>query len=92
MTILSILVNIIFMSSKIKFTSEVLESLFAELALGKGIKKALEARSLSWEGFRKLLHKKPKIRQEYEQAKKTELIIYLVKQHHNLKVLLLILK
>ena len=35
----------------------------------KRIKKALEARSLSWEGFRKLLHKKPKIRQEYEQAK-----------------------
>lgn len=57
------------MSNKVKFTSEVLESLFAELALGKGIKKALEARSLSWEGFRKLLHKKPKIRQEYEQAK-----------------------
>lgn len=57
------------MSNKVKFTSEVLESLFAELALGKGIKKALEARSLSWEGFRKLLHKKPKVRQEYEQAK-----------------------
>jgi len=57
------------MSNKVKFTSEVLESLLAELALGKGIKKALEARSLSWEGFRKLLHKKPKVRQEYEQAK-----------------------
>ncbi len=57
------------MSNKVKFTSEVLESLFAELALGKGIKKALEDRSLSWEGFRKLLHKKPKVRQEYEQAK-----------------------
>lgn len=57
------------MSNKVKFTAEVLESLFAELALGKGIKKALEARSLSWEGFRKLLHKKPKVRQEYEQAK-----------------------
>ena len=39
------------MSNKVKFTAEVLESLFAELALGKGIKKALEARSLSWEGI-----------------------------------------
>ena len=46
------------MSNKIKFTAEVLEAIFAELALGKSIKKVLEAKSLSWEGFRKLLHKK----------------------------------
>ena len=41
------------MSNKIKFTAEVLEAIFAELALGKSIKKVLEAKSLSWEGFRK---------------------------------------
>lgn len=57
------------MSNKVKFTPETLEAIFSDLAIGKSIKKTLEARSLSWEGFRKLLHKKPKIREQYETAK-----------------------
>ena len=55
------------MSNKIKFTAEVLEAIFAELALGKSIKKVLEAKSLSWEG--QAFTKNLKIGQEYEQAK-----------------------
>ena len=57
--------------NKTKFTPETLEYIFEQLALGRGIKKVLDDEKVkaSWEGFRKLLHKKPKIRQLYEEAK-----------------------
>jgi len=57
--------------NKTKFTPEKLDYIFEQLALGRGIKKVLDDDSVkaSWEGFRKLLHKKPKIREEYETAK-----------------------
>lgn len=57
------------MSNTVKFTSEVLSAIFEELALGRSIKAVLKDKGLSWEGFRKTLHKKAKIRQEYETAK-----------------------
>ena len=55
--------------NNIKFTNEVLNKIYSELALGNGIKTILKDLNLSWEGFRKLMHKKPKIREQYELAK-----------------------
>ena len=55
--------------NNIKFTNEVLNKIYSELAIGNGIKTILKDLNLSWEGFRKLCHKKPKVRQEYELAK-----------------------
>jgi len=55
--------------NNIKFTNEVLNKIYSELALGNGIKTILKDLNLSWEGFRQLMHKKPKIREQYELAK-----------------------
>lgn len=55
--------------NNIKFTHEVLNKIYSELALGNGIKTILKDLNLSWEGFRQLMHKKPKIREQYELAK-----------------------
>tara|TARA_R100000353_G_scaffold172544_1_gene137849 strand:- start:679 stop:1089 length:411 start_codon:yes stop_codon:yes gene_type:complete len=55
--------------NNIKFTNEVLSKIYEQLALGNSIKTVLKELNLSWEGFRLLMHKKPKIRTEYEQAK-----------------------
>ena len=53
----------------IKFTNEVLNRIYSQLALGNGIKTILKDLELSWEGFRQLMHKKPKVREQYELAK-----------------------
>ena len=55
--------------NNIKFTNEVLNKIYSELALGNGIKTILKDLNLSWEGFRQLCHKKPKVREQYELAK-----------------------
>ena len=55
--------------NNIKFTNEVLNKIYEQLALGNSIKSVLKEIGLSWEGFRKLMHKKPKVREEYELAK-----------------------
>ena len=55
--------------NNIKFTNEVLNRIYSQLALGNGIKTILKDLELSWEGFRKLMHKKPKVREQYELAK-----------------------
>ena len=55
--------------NNIKFTHEVLNKIYSELALGNGIKTILKDLNLSWEGFRQLCHKKPKVREQYELAK-----------------------
>jgi len=55
--------------NNIKFTNEILDQIYCQLALGNGIKNILKDLNLSWEGFRKLMHKKPKIREQYELAK-----------------------
>ena len=59
------------MSNKIKFTQSVLAYIFEQLAIGRSIKKVLadDKVNASWEGFRKLLHNKPKLRVEYELSK-----------------------
>mgnify|MGYP005991353227 FL=1 len=55
--------------NKIKFDNKTLENVFEQLALGKSVKSVLDEKNLSYEGFRKLMRKKPKIRQLYEEAK-----------------------
>ena len=55
--------------NNIKFTNEVLNKIYCQLALGNGIKNILKDLNLSWEGFRQLMHKKPKVREQYELAK-----------------------
>lgn len=55
--------------NKIKFDSATLEDVFEQLALGKSVKSVLDEKNLSYEGLRKLMRKKPKIRQLYEEAK-----------------------
>lgn len=52
-----------------KYNQELLNKIYEQLALGNSIKSILKQLDLSWEGFRKLMHKKPKVREEYEQAK-----------------------
>jgi len=46
-----------------------LEDVFEQLALGKSVKSVLDDKNLSYEGLRKLMRKKPKIRRLYEEAK-----------------------
>ena len=55
--------------NKIKFDNKTLEDVFEQLALGKSVKSVLDDKNLSYEGLRKLMRKKPKIRQLYEEAK-----------------------
>ena len=55
--------------NKIKFDNKTLENVFEQLALGKSVKSVLDEKNLSYEGLRKLMRKKPKIRQLYEEAK-----------------------
>jgi len=55
--------------NKIKFDSATLEDVFEQLALGKSVKSVLDDKNLSYEGLRKLMRKKPKIRRLYEEAK-----------------------
>ncbi len=55
--------------NKIKFDSATLEDVFEQLALGKSVKSVLDEKNLSYEGLRKLMRKKPKIRKLYEEAK-----------------------
>lgn len=55
--------------NKIKFDNKTLEDVFEQLALGKSVKSVLDNKKLSYEGLRKLMRKKPKIRQLYNEAK-----------------------
>jgi len=55
--------------NKIKFDNKTLEDVFEQLALGKSVKSVLDDKNLSYEGLRKLMRKKPKIRKLYEEAK-----------------------
>ena len=55
--------------NKIKFDKKTLEDIFQKIALGNSIKSVLDDKNLSYEGLRKLMRKKPKIRQLYEEAK-----------------------
>ena len=55
--------------NKIKFVNKTLEDVFEQLALGKSVKSVLDDKNLSYEGLRKLMRKKPKIRRLYEEAK-----------------------
>lgn len=52
-----------------KYDQATLEDIFEQLALGKSVKSVLDDKNLSYEGLRKLMRKKPKIRQLYEEAK-----------------------
>ena len=52
-----------------KYDQATLEDIFEQLALGKSVKSVLYDKKLSYEGLRKLMRKKPKIRQLYEEAK-----------------------
>jgi len=52
-----------------KYDQATLEEIFEQLALGKSVKSVLDDKNLSYEGLRKLMRKKPKIRQLYEEAK-----------------------
>lgn len=52
-----------------KYDQATLEEIFEQLALGKSVKSVLDEKKLSYEGLRKLMRKKPKIRQLYEEAK-----------------------
>ena len=52
-----------------KFDNHTLSEIFEQLALGKSVKSVLDERQLSYEGLRKLMRKKPKIRKLYEEAK-----------------------
>ena len=52
-----------------KYDQATLEDIFEQLALGKSVKYVLDEKKLSYEGLRKLMRKKPKIRQLYEEAK-----------------------
>ena len=55
--------------NKTKFDNQTLQDIFEQLALGKSVKSVLDDKGLSYEGLRKLMRKKPKIRQLYEEAK-----------------------
>ena len=53
----------------IKLTPETLSSIFEELAKGEqSIKAILKDKNITYEALRKLLNKKPKIREEYDLA------------------------
>ena len=52
-----------------KYDQATLSDIFEQLALGKSVKSVLDEKKLSYEGLRKLMRKKPKIRQLYEEAK-----------------------
>ena len=57
------------MSNTTKLTADVLSYIFEELAKGeKSIKAILKDRDITYEALRKLLNKKPKIREEYDLA------------------------
>ena len=57
------------MSNTTKLPADVLSSIFEELAKGeKSIKAILKDRDITYEALRKLLNKKPKIREEYDLA------------------------
>jgi len=57
------------MSNTTKLTADVLSSIFEELAKGEqSIKAILKDRNITYEALRKLLNKKPKIREEYDLA------------------------
>ena len=57
------------MSNTTKLKPDVLSSIFEELAKGeKSIKAILKDRDITYEALRKLLNKKPKIREEYDLA------------------------
>ena len=57
------------MSNTTKLTADVLSSIFEELAKGeKSIKAILKDRDITYEALRKLLNKKPRIREEYDLA------------------------
>ena len=65
--------------NNIKFTNEVLNKIYCQLALGNGIKNILKDLNLSWEGFRQLMHKKPKVSGQYELAKQDGVDYYYLK-------------
>jgi len=66
---LSIAIIIYLMSNTTKLTADVLSSIFEELAKGEqSIKAILKDRNITYEALRKLLNKKPKIREEYDLA------------------------
>ena len=66
---MSIAIIIYLMSNTTKLTADVLSSIFEELAKGeKSIKAILKDRDITYEALRKLLNKKPKIREEYDLA------------------------
>ena len=52
-----------------KFTEDVLKSIIEQCALGISIKKILQSKELSWEGFRQVLRKRKGVREDYETAK-----------------------
>ena len=57
------------MSNTTKLKPDVLSSIFEELAKGEqSIKAILKDRDITYEALRKLLNKKPKIREEYDLA------------------------
>jgi len=58
------------MANKIKFTQSTIDYIISQVAIGRSIKKILEDEQVnaSWEGWRKLLHKKPAVKKEYELA------------------------
>ena len=57
------------MSNTTKLKPDVLSSIFEELAKGEqSIKAILKDRNITYEALRKLLNKKPKIREEYDLA------------------------
>jgi len=66
---LSIAIIIYLMSNTTKLKPDVLSSIFEELAKGEqSIKAILKDRNITYEALRKLLNKKPKIREEYDLA------------------------
>ena len=71
--------------NNIKFTNEILDQIYCQLALGNGIKNILKDLNLSWEGFRKLMHKKPKVREQYELAKQDGVELLLSESNTELK-------
>ena len=66
---MSIAIIIYLMSNTTKLKPDVLSSIFEELAKGEqSIKAILKDRNITYEALRKLLNKKPKIREEYDLA------------------------
>ena len=66
---MSIAIIIYLMSNTTKLKPDVLSSIFEELAKGEqSIKAILKDRDITYEALRKLLNKKPKIREEYDLA------------------------